>query len=244
VRDYVWLDGSALAQIEYPGATPTTGYAYYYHVDQIGLPRVLTNQKGQVVWSAAARPYGDLTETTTADPVSGRTVVANLRLPGQYDERLLGSVGLQGPYYNWNRWYLPGVGRYLELDPALLRAPPSSLRYDGSRPEWNSYVGENPLSFEDVLGLDRYKWCSYCQPYKQACKKATDKVCSTNVGRAICCAADRADCETKAKSSVDVPAQMLMCREEEALCNVIGSWPSPKPMQDIPLPDPIPPVSQ
>jgi hypothetical protein len=26
-------------------------------------------------------------------------VVTNLRLPGQYDERLLASVGLQGPYY-------------------------------------------------------------------------------------------------------------------------------------------------
>jgi len=46
--------------------------------------------------------------------------VTNLRLPGQYDERLLGSMGLQGPYYNWNRWYLPGVGRYLELDPLAL----------------------------------------------------------------------------------------------------------------------------
>jgi hypothetical protein len=39
----------------------------------------------------------------------GRTVVTNLRLPGQHDERLLGSIGLKGPYYNWNRWYLPSV---------------------------------------------------------------------------------------------------------------------------------------
>jgi hypothetical protein len=29
--------------------------------------------------------------------------VTSLRLPGQYDERLFGSLGLQGPYYNWNR---------------------------------------------------------------------------------------------------------------------------------------------
>lgn len=49
--------------------------------------------------------------------------MTNLRLPGQYDERLFaaaGITGLQGPYYNWNRWYLPGVGRYLELDPVAL----------------------------------------------------------------------------------------------------------------------------
>jgi uncharacterized protein RhaS with RHS repeats len=43
--------------------------------------------------------------------------VTNLRLPGQYDERLLPGSGIQGPYYNWNRWYLPSMGRYMELDP-------------------------------------------------------------------------------------------------------------------------------
>lgn len=43
--------------------------------------------------------------------------MTNLRLPGQYDERLLGSLGLQGPYYSWNRWYLPGAERYLGPDP-------------------------------------------------------------------------------------------------------------------------------
>ncbi len=38
-----------------------------------------------------------------SDPLSARTVVTNLRLPGQYDERLFQQVGinLQGPYYNW-----------------------------------------------------------------------------------------------------------------------------------------------
>jgi len=60
------------------------------------------------------RPCGEIGEKTVTDPLSGQVVVTNLRLPGQYDERLLGSLGLQGPYYNWNRWYLPGVGRYLE----------------------------------------------------------------------------------------------------------------------------------
>ncbi len=115
VRDYVWLDGRPLAQIEYP--TSTTTYAYYLHLDHIGLPRAMTNQSGQLVWNTFPRPYGDIAEKTATDPLSGRTVVTNLRLPGQYDERLLGSLGLQGPYYNWNRWYLPGVGRYLELDP-------------------------------------------------------------------------------------------------------------------------------
>jgi RHS repeat-associated protein len=80
---------------------------------------------------------------------SGRQKVTNLRLPGQYDERLLGSVGLQGPYYNWNRWYLPGVGRYLELDPIAMRGG-FNTSYG---PAWFEYADQNPLSNTDKAGL-------------------------------------------------------------------------------------------
>jgi RHS repeat-associated protein len=151
-RDYVWLEGLPLAQVEYPGpAGSTEGYAYYFHVDHIGLPRVLTNQAGQPVWSATpTRPYGDVAETTTTDPISGRTVVTNLRLPGQYDERLLGSVGLQGPYYNWNRWYLPALGRYLEVDPLLLDGESSSSRAGGGT---FVYGLAQPIRYIDPEGL-------------------------------------------------------------------------------------------
>jgi RHS repeat-associated protein len=150
VRDYVWLDGRPLAQIEYPGpAGSGQGYVYYFHLDHIGLPRALTNQAGAAVWSAAVQPYGELVETTSTDPLSGRTVVTNLRLPGQYDERLLGSLGLQGPYYNWNRWYLPGVGRYLELDPVALRGGFNT----GYGVDWYGYTWQNPLRWSDPSAL-------------------------------------------------------------------------------------------
>ncbi len=147
VREYVWLDGRPVAQEEHPGASER--YTYAVHVDHIGLPRALTNSSGQTVWQATARPYGDIGETTFTDSVSGRTVVTNLRLPGQYDERLLASVGLQGPYYNWNRWYLPSLGRYLELDP-IAKAGGFNGFYG---PNWYGYAEGNPLRYTDPWGL-------------------------------------------------------------------------------------------
>ena len=150
-QEYVWLEGRPVAQVEYPGpAGSADGYAYYFHTDHIGLPRALTNQGGQTVWSATpARPYGDLVETTATDPLSGRVVVTNLRLPGQYDERLFATIGLQGPYYNWNRWYLPGVGRYLEVDPIALAGrfnTPYAV-------DWYGYAAGNPQRYTDPSGL-------------------------------------------------------------------------------------------
>lgn len=85
--------------------------------------------------------YGEL--------AAGRQEVTNLRLPGQYDERLLGSLGLQGPYYNQNRWYLPGVGRYLEFDPMALMGAFNG----GNGPDWYSYANGNPLRYIDRFGL-------------------------------------------------------------------------------------------
>ncbi len=85
--------------------------------------------------------------------------MTNLRLPGQYDERLLGSLGLQGPYYNWNRWYLPGGGRYLELDPIALKG---GLNGEYG-PDWYNYASGNPVSNVDPNGrgtVYRDKW--YC----------------------------------------------------------------------------------
>ncbi|WP_242395422.1 RHS repeat domain-containing protein [Anaeromyxobacter oryzisoli] len=148
VRDYVWLDGRPLAQIEYDTSGP---YVYYVHSDHLGTPRALTNQAGQLVWSTYQRPYGEVGEKTVPDPLSGLTVVTNLRLPGQYDERVFlhAGLGLQGPYYNWNRWYLPGVGRYLELDPIAMAGG-----FNGEfGPDWYGYANQSPLNSIDPEGL-------------------------------------------------------------------------------------------
>jgi RHS repeat-associated protein len=127
VRDYVWLDG-------------------------LLTPRALTNATGQLVWGTYQRPNGEVLEKTVPD-VTGRTVVTNLRLPGQYDEKLFQAAGINmhGPYYNWHRWYLPGVGRYLELDPVSMAGEAKEASWT---PDWYTYAMGNSLVYTDRMGLD------------------------------------------------------------------------------------------
>lgn len=176
LRDYVWLDGRPLAQLEYAPSLAAPR-PYYFHLDHIGMPRALSSPEGATVWSAATKPYGEVSETMTPDPVTGRTIVTNLRLPGQYDERLFGSLGLQGPYYNWNRWYLPGVGRYLEPDPIALEG--------GFNTEfgvdWYGYADQNPIGRTDPTGLLSYAPC----PANSSCE-GCGELCTSDGCTVIC----------------------------------------------------------
>ena len=159
IRDYAWLDGRPIAQVEHFGAIPSQDRTFFIHSDHLGLPRAMTNAEGQLVWQGTVLPSGEVVASTIADAPSGRTVVTNLRLPGQNDERLFAAAGingLQGPYYNWNRWYLPGLGRYLEPDPIAL-AGGFNTPYGV---DWYGYAEGNPLSNTDPMGLtDRTQQC-------------------------------------------------------------------------------------
>ena len=60
-------------------------------------------------------------------------------LPGQYFD---GETNL---HYNWFRYYDPSLGRFLRSDP---------IRLDDG-PNTHAYVGNNPLTYYDFLGLAR-----------------------------------------------------------------------------------------
>jgi RHS repeat-associated protein len=123
---------------------------YYFHNDRLGTPVRLTDEAGRTVWRAEYRPFGDL-QSLEADPDRDRVAVENnLRLPGQYDEALGSLMFQQGPYYNGQRWYLPGEGRYASGEP-LAQAPSYMLATRGRVPLYG-YAAGSPLQFFDRTG--------------------------------------------------------------------------------------------
>lgn len=143
-REYIWLGDTPVAVIA--GTNPTLPITssnapavYYIHTDHLNTPRLVTdaNQKRRWDWSPLTNePFGATQPNQT--PVSSLPAFAmNLRFPGQYYDSETGT------FYNHFRNYHPGWGRYLQSDPIGLAGGLNTY----------AYVGGNPLSFVDPIGL-------------------------------------------------------------------------------------------
>lgn len=102
---------------------------YYYYNDHIGTPQKILTSTGQIVWSANYDLYGSASIET-------EIVVNNLRYPGQYFDA---EADL---HYNWQRYYDPRVGRYIESNPTGITG---GVNY-------YIYANSNPVSFFDTTG--------------------------------------------------------------------------------------------
>ena len=119
-----------------------TGLAWadvlYVHTDHLGTPRLATNEQGVTVWRnlPTTEPFGNA--PVEEDPDGDSTLnTLNLRFPGQYADK---ETNLN---YNYFRDYDPSTGRYVQSDPIGLRGGINTY----------GYVGGNPLTFIDPLGL-------------------------------------------------------------------------------------------
>jgi RHS repeat-associated protein len=88
------------------------------------------------------------------NPAGLGTFEYNLRFPGQQYDAI---VGL---HYNYFRDYDPATGRYAQSDPIGL---------EGGSLGTYSYVGGNPVSAIDPLGLWQTTVDAYCMRYPAAC---------------------------------------------------------------------------
>ena len=107
----------------------------YFHCDQIGIPREMTDKDGNLLWFGNYTGWGRLKEETRVTD----TAYQPFRLQNQYADR---ETGL---HYNFFRYYEPDAGRFVNQDPIGL--------YGGD----NFYqFAPNIQLWLDVLGLCRY----------------------------------------------------------------------------------------
>lgn len=108
----------------------------YIHTDHLGTPRVITDENNTTLWSWHSAPFGKTLPNEDVDG-DGNNFEFNLRFAGQYYD---GETGL---HYNYFRDYDPSTGRYVQSDPIGLAGGLNTY----------GYVGGNPLSWNDPLGL-------------------------------------------------------------------------------------------
>lgn len=104
------------------------GNALFYHQDQLGSTRAMTDASGKVIVTYRYDPHGN--------SVASSTAIANpFRFAGQFSDPKSGLMYMRA------RWYDPTTGRFITRDPmeALTREP-----YD--------YAGNNPVNYVDPTG--------------------------------------------------------------------------------------------
>lgn len=134
-----------------PPAQRAAAEILHVHADHLGTPRELTDNAGNVVWSARYKAWGGVASIDTPPRRTllrdGNTlreiweeptapVVQNLRFQGQYFDA---ETGL---HYNRFRYYDPDVGRFAGQDPIGLLGGNNLYLY-----------APNPVQWIDPLGL-------------------------------------------------------------------------------------------
>jgi len=132
--------GPRLATLDGVAATPVVE-VFHYHVDHLGTPREMTDERGRIVWSAHFRAWGALALADVEE------VDNPLRFQGQYHDV---ETGL---HYNFQRYYDPSTGRFVTQDPIGLAGGINAYGYT-----------PNPVHWVDPLGLA----CAEGEPVRRA----------------------------------------------------------------------------
>lgn len=127
IREYAYVNGEPLAVST---AGSQAEQLHYVHSSHLGAPLALTDESGQVSWSAHYEPFGKL-------HIAVSSLIENRRFPGQYRDS---ETGL---HYNYFRYYDSDTGRYLRSDPIGLAGGINTY----------AYAWDNPLRYTDPDGL-------------------------------------------------------------------------------------------
>ncbi|WP_308021785.1 RHS repeat domain-containing protein, partial [Neisseria canis] len=103
----------------------------YFHCDQIGIPREMTDKNGKLLWFGKYDAWGKLTEETN---VTG-TAHQPFRLQNQYCDS---EIRL---HYNFFRYYDSDVGRFVNQDPIGLNGSINSYTFAFNTSKWIDPLG-------------------------------------------------------------------------------------------------------
>lgn len=97
---------------------------YHYHLDHLGTPQEISDEKGTLVWQATYKSYGKVANYDIQE------IDNPIRFQGQYfDEET-------GLHYNRFRYYDPEVGRFIHQDPIGLLGGDNNYEYVTNPVEW------------------------------------------------------------------------------------------------------------
>jgi RHS repeat-associated protein len=137
VKNYIYIGNRLLAEYH-----PQTDKYYYYTIDQVNSTRVITDDNGNVVYSAAHGPYGQIqkTWTNTYDP--------KLKYSGKERE------GYSDLDYFGARHYAHDIYRFISVDPIINR---EEALFNPQL--WNGYsfCRNNPIAYLDPDGREEKK---------------------------------------------------------------------------------------
>ena len=132
LKDYIYMGDRLIAEYDHVGAR-----FLYYTPDQINTTRVVTDQAGTVVYSAAHDPYGGIQQTwvSTYDPM--------LKFSGKERDAESGLDYFGARYYDKNQY------RFISVDPST---SPNEALYHPQLFNLFSYCRNNPITFLDPGG--------------------------------------------------------------------------------------------
>ena len=121
VRDWTTKDGESRQQTR------------YFHCDQIGIPREMTDKDGNLLWFGNYTGWGRLKEETKVTD----SAYQPFRLQNQYADR---ETGL---HYNFFRYYEPDAGRFVNQDPIGLMGGENLYWFAPNAQDWVDPLGES-----------------------------------------------------------------------------------------------------
>ena len=132
---YIYTDQDSyepLAQI-FDNAKDGKQYLAYFHTDQVGIPREMTDIHGNLLWYGEYTAWGRLKK----DGRVYKNAHQPFRLQNQYfDEET-------GLHYNLMRYYEPESGRFVNQDPIGLFGGDNLYQFAPNTQEWIDPLGES-----------------------------------------------------------------------------------------------------